>query len=1311
MGCDTKNAIRVKSGTEFWDVPTRQVSVQSQISALGDAQLFLNKRSHFLCMIAVLVCIITGLIGNLLQSANKSKMATMLRVFALVTVAFVWSVFLAMNSDGFAQTPGVTIAANTGMQTSTIKEGEEISAIIQRTASASTPLDVTIKIEEITSDTSPANILEDSLESSATTATIPANATNLTYTISSQQDTSSTNGGTVVITLIASTANPETYSIPSQDSEKKVTFTVSHYEPTISIHPAGTSDQLDTIQEGEAMSIDVKRDAAAAFDLDVTIMISETPRSGTPPPNILEDSLEGSIVVTIPASKLSFTYTIDSQQDSANGAGEAVFTLVNADTYAIPTVAANQKVTFTVTHFAGPIATIELANTDVVSAGTAAEFIVRISKTQSSNFTVVITISGDTDYISGSAGDRNVVIPSGMRSKTHSEATTDTMNNTFGTITATIKTSSNYVIGSTKRSARIYVNDTNVPRIYISPLHNGVATSAGRIISGQTGQFNFRAINVTLVRKDIRLRYSIQEKSPLGINVYDDLLEGNKTAEFEAYHQTTNSTPETIIDLDTLVHTNNVNGLIIATLRIGPGYELFLQGFNPNITFTVFKKPRISIIPINNSVLSSENKLFEISTDFIPPLIERRGFGFDIKLENYVNGTLNSSPTFTISENKVNHIYQVNASNNPVEIRIKADDNYNISSSNDRATITIRSSALPEISISTSDTTLSEVDGSIDFLLTASSTPVRTASLEINVNISETSDFIAASNEKNHNVNLPMNETTATLRIPLENDQINESSGSVNAVILGNTNYTVPLPTATNKRQISVLISDDDQPTISVIPITGHVVEGSPAKFKVIATPTPQSSFLLTYEITQTIVNTLSRSVIDRSTETIGENIPILFPANQNEVEISINSEQDSIDEAIASIFVEIKQSNNYKLSTMKKAEVRVVDDDGSRIAVISPPPTPVSEGDTAEFFVSVAPAPTSDLTVRVEFEQGSGEGILTTSPDEGSVVLTSSDANGTVSIATKRDGVFGKGGTLTALLVSSSLPNISIIGTNPASLTVVDADEIPTIAISPRTGDFNESTGNSFTLNLTSTTSKPNTDIEISIEVDDGDNSYFTQNSPFELSTTLNANATSTTLIVTPENDFKHDPDGTFTVTVLPPKAGTPMNYIPAAAPLSVAVINFTDDDFDNLPVLSISAPPEDVMEADGAEAVFTIASEETLPQGLNSLTIQTIITDSGDYISDSEGITSGMQVERLISFTGSEAELRIAIDNDVVMEDFGKITVQLVAEDPIVSYKVKDGVNTASIIIADDDGGEDVFTRVRISADDGPHTEGSIY
>ena len=1311
MNCETKNVIQIESDSDDLVVSTKLTREQSQVSTLGATHQFLKVCAQLVCLMAVLISFSTTLIGNLFRLVNNSKLSIMSRLCGLVAVAFIWSVIFTMNSTGFAQTPGVTIAANTGMQTATIKEGEEISVIIQRTASASTPLDVTIKIEEITSDTSPANILEDSLESSATTATIPANATNLTYAISSQQDTSSTNGGTVVITLIASTADSITYSIPSQDSEKKVTFTVSHYEPTISIHPAGTTDQIKTIMEGEAMSVDVKRSAAAAFDLDVTIMIAETPRSGTPPPNILENSLEGSIVVTIPASKLSFTYTIDSQQDSANGAGEAVFTLVNMDTYALPTAAANQKVTFTVTHFAGPVVTIENSDSDLVTSGTAAEFIVRISKTQSSNFTVVITISGDTDYISGSAGDRNVVIPSGMLSKKHSEATTETMNRTFGTVTATIKSNSSYVFGSTKKRASVTVNDNNVPIIIIQPLIKNSQVIQGRVISGQIGSVSFQAGNFSALTNDITLRYIIRENSPAGIDILDNSIEGEGTIELEAYDVSTNPSPRAILNIETKSHTSDVNGLVVVQLVEGPGYALFRQNFDPNASFVVHRKPSVSIIPVNESVLSTENKLYEISIDPVPPLLDQSFSSFDIKLEQYINGTLDSSPTHGISTFETTHIYQVNASNNPVELRIKSDESYNIVQNSDRATVSIRSSTLPEISISTPETTLSETDGSINFTLTASAAPIRTAPIDIMVDVSETGDFLATNSKRVHSIGLSADSTEAILNIPIENDQVNEPRGNINAVILASASYIVPLPAATNKRRVSVLITDDDQPTISILPVANHVVEGEPAKFKVIASPRPQQSFLVTYELTQTTIQSVRSSVIDSSTETVGVDISILFPANQTELEISVNTEQDAIDESIASIFAELKSSTNYELGPEKKAEMRVIDDDGSRIAVISPPPTPVFEGDTAEFFVSVAPAPTSDLTVRVEFEQGSGEGILTTSPDEDSVVLTSSNSSGTVSIATKKDGIYGKGGTLTALLVASTLPSISILGTNPASIAVADADTIPTIAIAPRTGSFNETSGNSITFNLTTTSSAPNTNTTILVEVDDGENNYFTQDSPFELTSTLSANASATTLIITPENDFKHDPEGTFTVTVLPPKAETPMNYIPAAAPLNVATITYTDDDFDNLPVLSISAPPEDVMEADGAEAVFTIASMETLPQGLLGLTVQTIISDSGDYISDSEGITSGMQVERQISFTGSQAELRIAIDNDAIMEDFGKITVQLVAEDPIVSYKVKDGANTASIIIADDDGGEDIFTRVRISADladDETHTEG---
>ena len=478
MNFEDNNVIQVGPDSDGIVVATNFEREQPQIPTSGHAQLFHIIRTQVVCLMAVLISFSTTLIGNLFRLVNNSKLSIMTRACVLVAVAFVWSVFFAINSTGFAQTPGVTIAANTGMQTATIKEGEEISVIIQRTASASTPLDVTIKIEEITSDTSPANILEDSLESSATTATIPANATNLTYAISSQQDTSSTNGGTVVITLIASTADPITYSIPSQDSEKKVTFTVSHYEPTISIHPAGESDQLKTIREGEGMSVDVKRSAVAAFDLDVTISISETPKPNNI--NILEDSLETSVTITIPANELTFTYTIDSQQDSANGAGEAVFTLEDEDSYAIPSTAANQKVTFTVTHYAGPIVTIE-TSAEIIVSGNNATFTVARPTSSSSALTVVVTITATQGYLPDGTGtcsnnvctiDRDVAIPANMTSQTHNESTKAVSGAGEGMISATIKISTDYGIRASKSNVTFTVNnlpivDLTVPSNYL----------------------------------------------------------------------------------------------------------------------------------------------------------------------------------------------------------------------------------------------------------------------------------------------------------------------------------------------------------------------------------------------------------------------------------------------------------------------------------------------------------------------------------------------------------------------------------------------------------------------------------------------------------------------------------------------------------------------------------------------------------------------------------------------------------------------------------------------------------------------------
>ena len=165
------------------------------------------------------------------------------------------------------------------------------------------------------------------MENPTEIATIPANMTNFTYTISSQQDTSSTSGGEVVITLIASSATPATYVIPTQTTETKVTFTVSHYEPTISIYAAGTTDQTKTIREGELISVDVTRSATATTALNVTIMTMET--TGNSYANILKSSLEISQVVIIPANMATFTFTITSQQDtSSTNNGEVIITVV-----------------------------------------------------------------------------------------------------------------------------------------------------------------------------------------------------------------------------------------------------------------------------------------------------------------------------------------------------------------------------------------------------------------------------------------------------------------------------------------------------------------------------------------------------------------------------------------------------------------------------------------------------------------------------------------------------------------------------------------------------------------------------------------------------------------------------------------------------------------------------------------------------------------------------------------------------------------------------------------------------------------------
>ena len=307
-------------------------------------QLFPKVRINFALVTEVFSSFIIGLVGKMFQSANYVIFSRLLRISVLTGVACVWSFFLAINSSGFAQTPPTVsiFVPTTNNQAKTITEGEEISVTIQSTTATTTSLDVTIKIEETSAGTPAPNILDNSLQNDAEIITIPAGMSSYTYTINSQQDTSSGINGEVVISLVASSANPVTYNLINTAADQKVTYTVNNLEQTISIYESTTALQTATIKEGESISVTIQRTVRALTPLDVTIMIDETSASGT---NVLDDNLESfAKTVTIPANMTSLVYAIDSQQDtSSTSDGTVVITLVaptgSPVTYVIPSAA------------------------------------------------------------------------------------------------------------------------------------------------------------------------------------------------------------------------------------------------------------------------------------------------------------------------------------------------------------------------------------------------------------------------------------------------------------------------------------------------------------------------------------------------------------------------------------------------------------------------------------------------------------------------------------------------------------------------------------------------------------------------------------------------------------------------------------------------------------------------------------------------------------------------------------------------------------------------------------------------------------
>ena len=578
--------------------------------------------------------------------------------------------------------------------------------------------------------------------------------------------------------------------------------------------------------------------------------------------------------------------------------------------------------------------------------------------------------------------------------------------------------------------------------------------------------------------------------------------------------------------------------------------------------------------------------------------------------------------------------------NGSVSASVDAGEGYTVSAGNGSASVSVLDNdeaAGPEVSV-TAGSGVTE-GGTASFTVSAS--PAPDADLTVSVTVSQDGEYGATTGSRT--VTVPTSGS-ATLTVSTTDDDADEPDGSVSVAVAAGEGYSVSGAGGTAK----VSVADNDDPPAPEVNISGTAggEEGGNVTFTLTATPAPSAP--LAVKVTVTAggdfgVTTGSRTVT----------IPTSGSAT-----LTLSTTDDDADEPNGSVTLTLNDGDGYSVGALSSDTASVLDNDDAPL-VVEPEVSVtagagVTEGGTASFTVSASPAPSEDLTVSVTVSQDGDYGATTgsrtvTIPASGSATLTVSttddsadETDGSVSVAVDA----GDGYTVSATQGS-------------ASVNVADNDDPPAPEVSVTAGaGVTEGQGAVFTVSASPAPSAP---LAVTVTVtQDGDYGASTGSR----TVTIPASG-SATLTVSTTDDSADETDGSVSVAV---DAGD--GYTVSATQGSASV-NVADNDDPPAPEVSVTAGAG-VTEGQGA--VFTVSAS---PAPSAPLAVTVTVTQDGDY-----GASTGSRTVTIP--TSGSATLTVSTTDDGADEPNGSVSVAVNAGD---GYTVSATQGSAKVGVADND------------------------
>ena len=467
------------------------------------------------------------------------------------------------------------------------------------------------------------------------------------------------------------------------------------------------------------------------------------------------------------------------------------------------------------------------------------------------------------------------------------------------------------------------------------------------------------------------------------------------------------------------------------------------------------------------------------------------------------------------------------------------------------------------------------------------------------------------------------------------------------------------------------------QPLITVFSVTSPITEGMAADFTVTAMPAPAESLTVNISLTGGegfVTGTLPTSVT--------------IPSGLTTASVSVDTEDDKIDEDLATVTASVVAGSGYRLGSDASAQVDIDDNDDAPIGIkLTVTPIEVLE-DAGLTSVTVTAAPTGGtffgspqvVTVTIT-DTGTTNGVTYTAVNTMQVTISAGATSGSNTFNLTPNDNTSDNTVEVLTLTGSVMPSATTV--TPAWIVLID-DDGSEIAVSAGPSPVSE--GGTITFTITATPA-PVVALPVNVTIGGGE-SFLTGDIP--TSVTIEASQTTGTITLNTEDDAVDEPGGAVTLTA---NHGNGY-YIGTSASAQVSV---TDND-DPPTGIALSVLPTTVSEADSSVAVKVKATPTGGTRFGEEQSVSVSVAGSGEANAVGFAAVAGFEV--VIPAGAAEGEStftlvpvdNLSIDADETIQVSGSVSSQ-----PALT------VTSASLTLTDDDAPVITITAMADSVTEG--------